>query len=214
MIGRWIPEGDRRLASTLDPNVSRAVLDAAVIAATQEEDRRRVRDLLDIHGASLSDRRTAPGHLTGSALVVDADGERVLLMLHTKLRRWLQPGGHADGDHQLAGVALREATEETGIEGLRVLVPAIDVDIHAVDHGDDLGEHLHLDVRFVVVAPPGAVERGNHESLGLRWVGWDELPDAVDEEGILRLARSARAAHPFCSSVHNFTVVNRRTERG
>lgn len=150
--------------------------------------------LLDSHGVELADRTTAPGHLTGSALVVDASHERVLLLLHRKLRRWLQPGGHADGDHELAGVALKEATEETGIDGLRVLVPAVDLDVHAVDHGDVLGEHLHLDLRFVVKAPQGAVERGNHESLGLRWVTWEELDEVADEEGLRRLARSARAA--------------------
>ena len=75
-------------------------------------------------------RSCAEGHLTGSALVVDAAAERVLLLFHRKVRRWLQPGGHVDGDANLAGVALREATEETGIEGLRVVVPAIDLDIH------------------------------------------------------------------------------------
>ncbi len=194
MTALWLSAGDPYLSPSRDPEVSRRSLEEAVIDPAQEADRARVLELLDAHGASLADRTTAPGHLTGSALVVDANHERVLLMLHAKLRRWLQPGGHADGDHQLAGVALREATEETGIEGLRVLVPAVDVDIHAVDHGDELGEHLHLDVRFVVLAPPGAVERGNHESLDLKWVTWDELADAVDEPGILRMARIGRSA--------------------
>ena len=137
--------------------------------------RRQTLTLLDAHGASLADRDTAPGHLTGSALVVDHAGERVLLILHAKLARWLQPGGHADGDHELAGVALKEATEETGIEGLRVMVPAIDLDIHEVGHGDPTGAHLHLDLRFLVVAPAGAVARGNHESTDLRWVTPAEL---------------------------------------
>ena len=210
MTALWLSVGDPRLSPSSDPEVSRRSLETAVIDPTQEADRDRVLELLDTHGAPLADRTTAPGHLTGSALVVDSEGERVLLMLHAKLRRWLQPGGHADGDHRLAGVALREATEETGIAGLRVLVPAVDVDIHPVDHRDALGEHLHLDVRFVVVAPPGAVEVGNHESLALRWVTWDELPDAVDEEGILRLAR---AAHPFCSFDHTADGVIERTER-
>ena len=151
-------------------------------------------DLLSRHGPSLARRDTAPGHLTGSALVVDPTGERFLLLLHAKLRRWLQPGGHADGDNELAGVALKEATEETGIADLAVLVPAVDLDIHAVDHGDELGEHLHLDLRFVVVAPPGAREQGNHESLGLRWVTRDELASVADEEGLLRLADAGLTA--------------------
>ena len=186
---------DPRLAVTRDPEVSRRRLLDARLEGDRAAERDRVLDLLDVHGVSLADRTTAPGHLTGSALVVDAAGERVVVLLHTKLRRWLQPGGHADGDHELAGVALKEATEETGIEGLRVLVPAVDLDVHEVDHGDDLGLHLHLDLRFVVVAPEDARIRGNHESLDLRWVDLDELVELADEEGLVRLARAGLAAY-------------------
>ena len=192
---RLLSADDPELAPSSDPARSRRRLDDAVWAGAElDAERDRILALLDEHTGALADRATAPGHLTGSALVVDAARERVLLLLHTKLGRWLQPGGHADGDHELAGVALKEATEETGIEGLRVLVPAVDVDVHRVDHRDALGEHLHLDLRFVVLAPPGAVEDPNHESLDHRWVTWDELPDAVDEDGIVRLARAGRAA--------------------
>ena len=192
---RLLSADDPELAPSSDPARSRRRLEEAVwVGAGRDAERDRILTLLDDHAGALADRVTAPGHLTGSALVVDATHERVLLLLHTKLGRWLQPGGHADGDHELAGVALKEATEETGIDGLRVLVPAVDVDVHRVDHRDALGEHLHLDLRFVVIAPPGAVEDPNHESLDHRWVTWDELPDAVDEEGIVRLARAGRAA--------------------
>ena len=187
---------DPRLRPSRDPLRSAAHLRAAVLedpAATAARD--RVLELLDVHGEVLADRTTAPGHLTGSALVVDAAGERVVVLLHTKLRRWLQPGGHADGDHELAGVALKEATEETGIEGLRVLVPAVDLDVHEVDHGDALGTHLHLDLRFVVVAPAGAELVGNHESLGQRWVDLDELVELADEEGVVRLAHAGLEAY-------------------
>lgn len=191
----WLSHGDARLAPSRDPRRSAARFEEAELSgADRIRERDRILGLLADHGAALADRTTAPGHLTGSALVVDHAHERVLLVLHAKLRRWLQPGGHADGDHELAGVALKEATEETGIEGLRVLVPAIDVDIHPVDHGDDLGEHLHLDLRFVVEAPAGAVESGNHESLELRWVTLDELEALADEPGVVRLARCGLAA--------------------
>ena len=187
--------GDPRLRPARDAARSRARLEQADLPSPDPAaERERVLALLEAHGDELADRTTTPGHLTGSALVVDAAGERVLVLLHAKLHRWLQPGGHADGDHELAGVALREATEETGIDGLEVLVPAVDLDVHAVDHGDALGEHLHLDLRFVVVAPPGAVERGNHESLGMRWVTPAELEGLADEEGLVRLARAGMTA--------------------
>ena len=79
------------------------------------------------------ERHERPGHFTGSALVVHADLERTLVLFHTKLQIWVQPGGHADGDANLARVALREAIEETGIEGLKVWPVAVDLDIHGVD---------------------------------------------------------------------------------
>lgn len=192
---RLLDASDPVLARSRDPRRAAQHLAAARLADPhQRAERDRVLALLDQHGASLADRTTAPGHLTGSALVVDAAGERVVVLLHTKLRRWLQPGGHADGDTELAGVALREASEETGIVGLRVLVPAVDLDVHSVDHGDALGRHLHLDLRFVVVAPPDAVIVGNHESLALRWVTLPELEELADEEGLVRLARAGLAA--------------------
>ncbi|MCB9386547.1 MAG: NUDIX hydrolase [Microthrixaceae bacterium] len=181
---------DPRLVRSRDPLRSAARIREAELSGDRElEVRDRVLALLADHGETLADRTTSVGHLTGSALVLDSTAQRTLLMLHTKLDRWLQPGGHADGDHELAGVALKEATEETGIVGLRVRVPAVDIDIHSVDHGDDLGEHLHLDLRFVVVAPDDAVEQGNHESQELRWVTPEELDDLADEPSLVRLAR-------------------------
>lgn len=141
-----------------------------------------------------AERSCPQAHLTGSALVVDATGTRTILMLHRKLRRWFQPGGHADGDTNLAAVALKEATEETGLAGLRVVVPAIDIDIHAVDHRDELGTHLHLDLRYLVLAPAETDLDGNHESIDIKWVARAELAEHVDEPGILRLAAAGAAA--------------------
>jgi len=155
-----------------------------------DEEQRRLRDEMLAFAAAHPDallRSCGAGHFTGSALVVDDDGQRVLVLFHTKLQRWLQPGGHLDGDANLAASALREATEETGIDGLRVVLPAVDLDIHEVRPPAE-APHLHLDVRFVVLAPPGAAVVGNHESEELRWVTRAELPALGADPGLLRLA--------------------------
>jgi len=195
---RTLAAEDPQLRPTRDPHRSRSrLLEATVGDPERDIVRHEVLAHLDEHGVALADRTTMPGHLTGSALVIDPSSGLVLVLLHAKLRRWLQPGGHADGDHELAGVALREATEESGIEGLEVLVPAVDVDIHRVDHGDALGEHLHLDLRFAVVAPAGANAPGNHESIDRRWVGRSELEGLADDPGVLRLHDAGRRALGF-----------------
>ncbi len=192
--GWWmiLDADDPSLGHSTDVAVARAAILDARLAPECEPARSQVLELLDGRGASLTDRACAPGHLTGSALVVDEGSGEVLVLFHRKLQRWLQPGGHADGDTNLANVALREATEETGIDGLRVVTPAVDLDVHAVDHGDQLGEHLHLDLRFLVLAPAGSRPVGNHESEALRWVDAAGLTALVDEVGILRLAAAAR----------------------
>jgi 8-oxo-dGTP pyrophosphatase MutT (NUDIX family) len=188
---RLLPPGEPVVAGGDDLAAARAHVAAALPGdASHERHRERVLAFVGAHADAL-DRTCAEGHLTGSAMVVDPASGRFLLMLHAKLGRWFQPGGHADGDGALPRVAWREATEETGLSGLRVAVPAVDVDVHEVPPPH--GPHLHLDVRYLVVAPPGAVPAGNHESLDLRWATYDELPSFGVDEGLLRLARAATA---------------------
>jgi 8-oxo-dGTP pyrophosphatase MutT (NUDIX family) len=188
---RVLDPGDPLLRSTDDLAVARAHVEAA-LPADDESLRHRILDFVDAHPDALH-RSCTEGHLTGSAMVVDPTTERFLFMLHAKVGRWLQPGGHADGDGALPGVALREAEEETGIDGLRVVTPAVDLDVHLfVAPGEP--SHLHLDTRYLVVAPPGAVANGNHESRGLRWTGLDDLPGLDPDPGTVRLAQRALAA--------------------
>ncbi|MDH6116475.1 8-oxo-dGTP pyrophosphatase MutT (NUDIX family) [Kitasatospora sp. GAS204A] len=134
-------------------------------------------------------RSCRPAHITASALVVDPAAGRVLLTLHPKVGLWLQMGGHCEpGDETLAAAALREATEESGIAGLRLLAvggaaePApVLLDSHQVRcAGKDQPENTHLDVQFLALAPAGAQEEISEESLDLRWFGFDALPELTD----------------------------------
>ena len=139
-------------------------------------------------------RSCVPAHLTASALVVDATGELVLLALHRKGGFWAQLGGHCEPvDATLSGAALREAGEESGIEGLRVLGSGpVDLDRHELSGAfGSCGEHL--DVRYLVVAPPGAEPVVSDESDDVAWFPADELPPAAVED-LDRLVRAAQAA--------------------
>jgi 8-oxo-dGTP pyrophosphatase MutT (NUDIX family) len=144
------------------------------------------------HTDALS-RSCVPAHLTASALVVDATGEHVLLALHRKGGFWAQLGGHCEPvDETLSGAALREAGEESGIDGLRVVGSGpVDLDRHALSGAfGSCGEHL--DVRYLVVAPPRAQPVASDESDDVRWFAWDALPgDAVVD--LSRLVSAARA---------------------
>jgi 8-oxo-dGTP pyrophosphatase MutT (NUDIX family) len=157
--------------------------DGAALGATAQQMLRFAAD----HADALV-RTCALGHFTGSALVVDHQASAVLLLHHRKLQRWLQPGGHADGDANLAAVALREATEETGIVGLQVVLPPVDLDIHEVRPPHEPA-HRHLDVRFVVLASVDSEIVGNHESTALRWVPVDQLERYEPDRGLVRLVR-------------------------
>ena len=136
--------------------------------------------------------------MTGSAITVSADGARVLLLHHRKLDRWLQPGGHGDrGETTGEQVALREALEESGIEGLRLhpLAPRpLDVDVHDIPARGDEPAHQHLDLRYLVVAPAGArVSPEFAELHEIRWVPWDETGPLDPDHGLRRALGKARA---------------------
>lgn len=135
-------------------------------------------------------RERRDGHLTGSAWLVSGDYRRALLTHHRKLDRWLQLGGHADGDTDLARVALREAQEESGLDGLVVEAGIFDLDRHRIPARGDDPEHWHYDVRFVVHARGGEAFAVSAESHALAWVDISTIAsDAAQDESLRRMAR-------------------------
>jgi 8-oxo-dGTP pyrophosphatase MutT (NUDIX family) len=130
------------------------------------------------------DRSCRPDHITASTLVVAPDGKSVLLTLHAKAARWFQLGGHTEpGDTTLAGAALREATEESGLQ-LQLDPAPVHLDAHEVPFCGGAGAR-HLDVRFLAVAPDGQRHVVSEESTELRWWPVDALPS--DEPSLRQL---------------------------
>ena len=160
--------------STLHADAARILSAWTPSDEAASDTRQRFLDLLEI--APRATRRDNPGaHVTASTLVVHADLDRVLLCLHGRMDRWVQLGGHCEeGDSTLEEAAKREATEESGIDGLLLHHAPIDLDIHEVSCR--YGPALHYDVRFAALAPAGAVERISAESRELAWFAPDALP--------------------------------------
>ncbi|MFC5995545.1 NUDIX hydrolase [Pseudonocardia hispaniensis] len=177
------------------PAAARAALRAWVAPDAQQRAlQHAILAFLDARPHDACDRSCEPGHLTASALVVDAAGEHTLLTLHPRVGRWVQLGGHCEpGDATLRDAALREATEESGIDGLTIDDEPLHLDVHPVTCS--LGTPTrHLDVRFLVRAPAGAEARISDESLDLRWWPLDRLPDDADTVPAMVSAVRARIA--------------------
>ncbi len=134
-------------------------------------------------------RHLAHGHITGSALILNPEADHVLLLHHRKLDRWLQPGGHADGDENTARVAKKEVVEETGLQNIELLQPEIfDIDIHRIPERKNEPAHLHYDLRYVFQANPEEALQQNRESKALAWVPVNEVASlAGNDESVTRM---------------------------
>ncbi len=126
------------------------------------------------------ERACVPGHITASALVVSGSGDEVLLTLHPRLGRWVQLGGHCEPvDTDIVAAAMREATEESGIEGLHIDASLGAIHVHALTCSLGVPTR-HLDLQFITRAPADAAIAISDESLDLRWWPVDALPEGID----------------------------------
>ncbi len=156
-------------------------------------------DFIERRGEEALLRSCDEGHLTASALVVSPNFDKVLLMLHAKLGKWLQLGGHVDGDKDLSASALREAREESGrneitlyrweecVLGERYSSPLpFDIDIHEIPARKAETAHLHFDLRFLCLLDDKLIPERNEESHDLRWLTLAEARELTDEPSMLR----------------------------
>ena len=128
------------------------------------------------------------GHITASAWLLDKSGDNALLMHHAKLDKWLQPGGHADGDSDALAVAIKEAQEESGIQDIKAVDNQIfDIDIHLIPANSKDKEHFHYDVRFLLQVQSDEKLQINEESKELRWVSKNRANLPTNEDSITRM---------------------------
>lgn len=136
-----------------------------------------------------------PGHVTGSAWVVNPDRDKVLLMHHRKHEQWFQPGGHADGDADILRVALRETHEETGISSGQIQLvdgEVFDVDIHTIPASMRGPRHQHYDVRFLVEIDDQIPVPGNDESHQVLWVPLNKVSQFNNNLSTYRMVEKTR----------------------
>jgi 8-oxo-dGTP pyrophosphatase MutT (NUDIX family) len=156
----------------------------------------RIRRLIDRH-PNCFDRDCFPGHITASAWIVSRESRSVLLTHHRKLGRWLQLGGHTDGEADVLAAALREAEEESGLRDFRALPLAsgptiLDVDVHLIPaHGDEPA-HEHHDIRFLLeVSEAQPIQRQESESKDVKWFLGEGITNRFEEPSLVRMARKA-----------------------
>ncbi|HYC91331.1 MAG TPA: NUDIX hydrolase [Thermoanaerobaculia bacterium] len=159
--------------------------------AAEERHRVAMLELLSSAGA-FSRAHFAPGHFTASCYILDA-GDRMLLHHHRRLNRWLQMGGHVEGDEGPPVAALREGAEESGLPDLRLGEGIFDLDVHVIPAAKGEPEHAHFDVRYVArTAAPHAIAIARAESNDLAWVTLDRAAELMPGPESQRVIRKIR----------------------
>jgi ADP-ribose pyrophosphatase YjhB (NUDIX family) len=152
--------------------------------ATEARHKSRMLELLDVADDPFSGEHYVPGHFTASAFIVTPNASALLLILHQKLGRWLQPGGHMEAsDVDVLQAVRREVHEEVGL---------VDVDIHAIPARGAVPAHEHFDVRFVFEAPTQEATAGS-DARDARWVSLNEVESIESDASVMRAVRKLRS---------------------
>jgi ADP-ribose pyrophosphatase YjhB (NUDIX family) len=138
-------------------------------------------------------RQNIQAHFTASAWIIDPNSHEILLLHHKKLNKWLQPGGHADGEMNLEKVSRKEAFEETSLMDLSLVIKGIfDIDIHPIPEHKGVLQHYHYDVRFAYFCTDRTKTQINSESNKFQWIEIEKVKDLTDEPSILRMVNKTK----------------------
>jgi len=142
-------------------------------------------------------RNNQHGHFTGSAWIINPNKTKILMTHHKKIGKWLQLGGHADGEKDLLNVSQREAKEESGLNNFVILSEEIfDMDIHEIPSFGSVPKHLHYDVRFLFEADPDTESiKVSDESHDVAWIELDRVRQLNSEDSIMRMVKKTRNLH-------------------
>ncbi len=137
--------------------------------------------------ADCFNRELLNGHVTASCWVMSDTKNEVLLIHHAKLDKWLQPGGHCDGNENIYEVAKTELKEETGLIPTSQNDAIFDLDIHTIPERNGIPEHEHFDIRFVFIVNRNKELIHNHETKGMKWMQLKEVDKYTKEDSVLRM---------------------------
>lgn len=188
----------RTYITTLIENYKREILPLFVTHHATDHDQEEktlnaFKDFISSHTRCF-ENDCLPGHITGSVMLMDPSFSKVVLTLHKKLGKWLQLGGHSDGESVTQEVALREAHEESGLKEIKLFSPSLknpslilpfDWDIHHIPKTPKIDEHFHFDVRFLAIAYDDKLNI-SEESNDLKWVPIDEAYGLNQEKSMHR----------------------------
>lgn len=177
------------------PHLRKLLTTLAAGDAAEATFRERMLRLLEASASPFSRDHYVPGHFTASAFVVSKQRDQLLLILHGKLGRWLQPGGHVDDDDSdIVAAARREVAEEVNLVDLPLAHEGIfDVDVHVIPARASAPAHEHFDVRFLFEADAHSGRAGS-DAKAARWVKLDEVGTLETDESVLRAVRKLRGA--------------------
>lgn len=179
----------------VDRHALRELLQAYIpIDAEEALHRQRMLSLLDGGDNCFSRDHFAPGHFTASAFVLSQDRSQLLLIFHSKLTRWLQPGGHVEnGDGSIQEAARREVSEEVGLSDLASAHAGVfDLDIHVIPARKTEPVHEHFDVRFAFVANSPEFNAGD-DALDARWFPLAAVTEEASDRSVSRAVEKLRS---------------------